>query len=173
MALTISQIINIAKISEYLSTLDKVRSGLFGAGIPSNLPNLIYNVRKCVERKYDQLVPSNSLTNTSNYLLSICGKFGIAAQYISGTGGSIVPPTPGGTGINPYLIKVVSADFATPTRYNDVRLVDKTYVIFWNELSRYLDSETEYTATSTGVEFLLDGFDASTNSYTFYIYLLD
>jgi hypothetical protein len=172
MALSISQIINIAKISEYLSALDKVRSGLFGGGTPENLPNLIYNIRKAVERKYNQLVPDNSLTNTSNYLLAICGKFGFAAQYISGTGGSIVPPTPGGTGVNPYLIKVVSADFATPTRYNDVRIIGKSLVIFWNDISRYLDP-SEFTATSTGVEFLMDGFDASTNSYTLYIYLLD
>jgi len=92
--MTIPQIILRAEISQYLAVIAIKRGGAFGGGIPANLPQLIYEVRKTVSRVYD-LDPTNStLTNTSNYLYALCGQFGLQAEYLQNTGGSI--PTPSG-----------------------------------------------------------------------------
>jgi hypothetical protein len=45
----ISEIINIAKISEYLCANDIAKKGLFGGGVDLQLPNKIFNIRKSVE----------------------------------------------------------------------------------------------------------------------------
>jgi hypothetical protein len=46
---TVQQIIDIAKISQYLSANDINKKGLWGGGIDLQLPNKIYNIRKSVE----------------------------------------------------------------------------------------------------------------------------
>lgn len=46
----VPDVINIAKKSQYLSSFDIYRGGLFGGGIDKSLPRLIYTVRKSVER---------------------------------------------------------------------------------------------------------------------------
>jgi hypothetical protein len=46
----VPDVINIAKKSQYLSGFDIHKGGLFGGGIDKNLPQLIYTVRKSVER---------------------------------------------------------------------------------------------------------------------------
>jgi len=172
MSLTVPQIINIAKISQYLCVNDKEKSGLFGGGTPNDLGNLIQNVRKSVEWKYGQNPAETTLTKTANYLYSLCGKYGFAAKIVVGTGGTVANTAVSGT-IVPYLIPVVSADFVSATIYNDPRLVGRTYEIFWNELSRFLNVNTEFAPTASGVQILLDGFDATANEYHLYIYLLD
>jgi len=49
MAYTVSQIINIAKISQFLCLLDIEKKGLYGGGQDLSLPRKIYCVRKNVE----------------------------------------------------------------------------------------------------------------------------
>jgi len=46
---TIEEIIEIAKISQYLSANDIAQKGLFGGGVDNELPNKLYNIRKSVE----------------------------------------------------------------------------------------------------------------------------
>jgi hypothetical protein len=63
---TVQQIIDIAKISQYLSLNDIDKKGLWGGGIDLQLPNKIYNIRKSVEwaNTYSQNVAENSATGT-------------------------------------------------------------------------------------------------------------
>jgi hypothetical protein len=43
MALTVNDIINIAKISQYLATLDVEKGSLFGKRIVPDTPQILYN----------------------------------------------------------------------------------------------------------------------------------
>lgn len=101
MALTVSQKITIAKISQYLCAIDIERGGTFGGGIDQTLPLKLYNIRKSVENQYILNPADTTLTATSNYLYALCNKYALMAQTIVlGSGGSVpgtvatVSPTP-------------------------------------------------------------------------------
>jgi hypothetical protein len=131
MALTVNDIINIAKISQYLATLDVEKGSLFGKRIVPDTPQILYNERKAVEWMY-ALDPANtSLTSTSNYLYSLCRGYNLQAQAILGTntGGSVSPVTP--TSIPSAYDFVVSGSSLIPTGASSVTL---TAYIGWNIL---------------------------------------
>ena len=89
MALTIPQIIEVAKVSQYLCLNDIQKSGLYGGGQDLQLPNKIYMVRKNVEWYWNQdsTTPiSTDLYAASNYLIALCGKYSIVAQNMLGIG---------------------------------------------------------------------------------------
>lgn len=88
--MTIPQIIIRAKISQYLAVIAIRKGGLFGNGIPSFLPSLLYQVRKSVERMYAYSPTEENLIGNANYLYALCGKFGVQANYLINAGG-IVP----------------------------------------------------------------------------------
>ena len=112
MALTIPDIINIAKISQYLSTLDVQKGATFGQRLVPETPQILYNERKAVEYWYGLSPNDPSLVETSNYLYSLCRGYNLQAQQISGTGGTISPVNP--TQIpNPYDF-IVSASSIVP-----------------------------------------------------------
>lgn len=101
MALTVAQKITIAKISQYLCSIDIEKSGLFGGGVDELLPLKLYNIRKSVENQYILDPSDTTLTATSNYLYALCNKYALMAQSIVlGSGGSVpgtvatVSPTP-------------------------------------------------------------------------------
>jgi len=105
MALTVADIINIAKISQYISTIDVEKGSLFGKRIAPETPQILYNERMAVEWLYNLDPADPSLTQTSNYLYSLCRGYNLQAQQISGTGGTITPVNP--TQIpNPYIFEV-------------------------------------------------------------------
>ena len=98
MSLTVAQIISIAKISQYLCTVDIEKSGLFAGGIDYDLPRKLYSTRKDIEYQYE-LDPSNTdITATAAYLYALCGKYGLYAQAIifnpGTTGGTISRTSP-------------------------------------------------------------------------------
>lgn len=95
--MTVATIIEIAKISQYLSLDDKITSVYKGGVKNKNLPQLIYLVRKGVEWLNDNDPSDEGLVRAANYLYTICGKYGLQAQAISGSGGSVTPTTPGGS----------------------------------------------------------------------------
>lgn len=84
MSYTVSQILNIAKISEYLFVARIEKGGLYAGGIDAKRPELIYNLRKSIEYIYNLDPTDESLVPTSNYLLSICDIS--AASVISASG---------------------------------------------------------------------------------------
>lgn len=91
---TVPQIIEIAKISQYLSAQDVSKGALFGPRISPSTPIVLYCERKAVEWLYDLDPTADSLTLTANYLYSLCRGYNLKAQSITGGGGSIVPPVP-------------------------------------------------------------------------------
>lgn len=72
MPLTVQQIINIAKISQYLAQIDIAKGSMFGRRISPGTPLVLYNERKAVEWLYSLDPSDDSLTLTSNYLYSLC-----------------------------------------------------------------------------------------------------
>ena len=94
MALTTLQKLNIASISEYLAFVDIDKKGLYGGGVPINLPQKIYTIRKSIAYWYSLDPTESTLVATSNYLLALCGLYGLEAQEVTGGGGTITPITP-------------------------------------------------------------------------------
>lgn len=91
---SVSDIIDIAKISQYLINLDILKGGLYANGIDLNLPNKIYSVRKNVEWLYELDNTDSSLTETSNYLYALCAPYSFKAQIILNGGSGTTPIIP-------------------------------------------------------------------------------
>jgi len=94
MALTVADILNIARISQYIATIDIEKGKFFGRRIAPETPQILYNERKAVEWQYNLNPADTSLTETSNYLYSLCRGYNLQAQQIAGTGGTISPVNP-------------------------------------------------------------------------------
>ena len=95
--LTIPEIIEIAKVSQYLADAAASKGSLFGQ-IPDPMLGLkIYTIRQDVSDLYD-LDPNNTngvydLYAFGNLLYGLCGMYALTAQaIIAGGGGSVVPP---------------------------------------------------------------------------------
>lgn len=114
--LTPLQIIEVAKISQYLAVADLKKGGLLGGGQDLNLPSKIYNIRKSVEWSYRYNSPNTptDLINTANYLYSICAPYNQQAFFIlnGGGGGSVSPITPPVSNVFP--IEFIVAASGTP-----------------------------------------------------------
>lgn len=113
MPLTVSNILDIAKISEYIATIDVANGSLFGKRVVPETPQVLYNERKAVEYWYDLDPSDTSLVETSNYLYSLCRGYNLQAQQIAGTGGTITPVVPSQIP-DPYDFEV-SASSIVPT----------------------------------------------------------
>jgi len=163
---TIPEIIDIAKISQFLAVVDIANGGLYGGGTDLRLPRKLYEVRKNIERLYN-LDPTNStLTATSNFLYALCGKYKFVAQGRIIPGGSISPISPVTTDVFPFIVKASNNTFTTPTQYDDPRIVGKNISIFINELNQqWLTAPDSFVYTVTGIDILVPGFDAFTNDY--------
>lgn len=116
MPLTTAQIIQIAKISQYLSANDIAKGSLFGPRKIPITPQVLYMERKAVEWLYNLDSSDSSLTLTSNYLFSLCRGYNLQAQNIlnssggGGGGGSVTPVTPS-TAPTPYQFLVDGSSF--------------------------------------------------------------
>jgi hypothetical protein len=171
MAYTVPQIIDIATVSGYLAQSEVEKGVLFGQRKDPQLPMKIYMEKKAVEWAYDQDSDYEDIKATANYLFSLCGKYAILANYIvnNSTGGDYVSPIT--LGSSPYLIVVTSSQFSDATNYNNANLVGKTLSVFWNDIPRFLIPDVEYEVTATGINILVPGFDATSASYTFFIFI--
>ncbi len=95
--LTVSEIIDLAKCSQYLADAAISKGSLFSAKPDTLLAIKIYMIRKDVEELYD-LDPNNTngvynLEAMANYLYELCGMYALTAQaVIDGGGGNVVPP---------------------------------------------------------------------------------
>lgn len=102
MALSYSDIIAVAKISQYLAENDVLKGSLFGARVAPDTGRILYCERKAVEWCYNLDSADDTLTLTTNYLYSLCRGYNLRAQriYASSGGGSVSPadvasaPTP-------------------------------------------------------------------------------
>lgn len=108
MSLTVAQIINVAKISQYLAANDIAKGSLFGKRKIPITPQVLYMERKAVEWLYNLDSTDSSLTLTANYLLSLCRGYNLQAANISGSGGTVSPISPA-TPPTPYQFLVTSS----------------------------------------------------------------
>lgn len=117
---TVSEIILIAKKSQFLASNDIQRKGYFGGGIDLQLPRKIKAVRENVEWMYNLDPTDDTLVGTANYLLSLCGAYAFKANAISGGGGTVSPIAPPQT-LNPLQF-VVDGSSTIPTGGDSVTL---------------------------------------------------
>jgi hypothetical protein len=118
MALTVAQILDIARLSQALATLDMTKGALYGRRIAPETPQILYAETKAVEWQYNLDPANTSLQLTSNYLYSLCRGYNLQAQNISGTAGVITPVNPAQVP-NPYDF-VVTASSLIPDGGNSV-----------------------------------------------------
>lgn len=123
--------------------------------------------------------PSAGLENAANYLYALCGAYSLKAANILNVsaGGASVIVGPGGSAIKSPIM-ITSADFADATNWNgansDGVTIQPYYTlqVFADSLNqRFLQENTQWKRTAQGIEILIDGFDATDNDYTFYIYI--
>ncbi len=110
MPLTTAQVINIAKISQFLASQDVAKGSLFGKRISPQTPSVLYMERSAVEWMYDTDPANSTLQLTCNYLYSLCRGYNLQAQRITGSGGSVSPVNPT-TAPNPYEFEVSGSSF--------------------------------------------------------------
>jgi len=169
---SITEIINIAKISQYLATLRIEKGGLWASGTNLFLPRLLYMVRKNVEWAYGNDTDYEDIQLTANYLFTLCAPFNAQAAYILANGSTGTNVSPINPGLGTYLIPIDSSDFTNATEYDNPLIVGRQLEIFWNDIQRYLTT-SEYGMTSTGIEILVSGFDSTAANYTFKIYIVN
>ena len=110
MPLTVPQIIDIAKISQFLSLNDVQKGSLFSPRVAPVTPEVLYLERSAVEWMYNLDPGNSSIPQTSAYLYSLCRGYNLQAQQITGTAGAISPVNP--TQIpNPYDFEVSASSF--------------------------------------------------------------
>ena len=110
MPLTVPQIIDIAKISQFLSLNDVQKGSLFSPRVAPVTPEVLYLERSAVEWMYNLDPGNSSIPQTSAYLYSLCRGYNLQAQQIAGTAGSISPVNP--TQIpDPYDFEVSASSF--------------------------------------------------------------
>lgn len=115
------------------------------------------------------------LRNIANYLYALCAPYNVKAASIIG----IVEPNVNARAvvlssiISP--IRITSEDFVDATHWDGQNSVNQTVLgsyrlqVFANFIARYLTEGTEWERTASGINILLDGFDALSNEYEFYI----
>lgn len=80
----------------------------------------------------------------------------------------------GGTGNGSSVVELRSADFANATDCPLTTLAGKNLAIFWNDIPRFLDKVAGEWSDLAGGGFKINipGFNATTNNYLLYAYVL-
>lgn len=68
----------------------------------------------------------------------------------------------------PFIL-LTSADFTSINQYANPLLKGYTYRLFWNDVNRYLHSSEYSYLANGGFQVNIAGFDATQNSYEFYL----
>lgn len=110
MIYTVAETIQIAKISQYLSSNDIYKKGLYGGGTDIQLPRKIYMVRKNVEWLYLLDPSDDTLPAMADFLYALCGMWGQQALNEIGSGGAVSPVSPT-TVPDPYDFIVDASSF--------------------------------------------------------------
>jgi len=92
---TIQEAIDIGEVSIYLADNDNASGALWGKRL--NSPYSPVQIAACTDAllwQYEGDSTDETLRGTANYLIWMCGKYGLQAQYIiSGSGGGTVVPS--------------------------------------------------------------------------------
>jgi hypothetical protein len=171
---TVPEIINIAKVSQYLAANDVARGALFGQRLDPRLPLMLYMERRAVEWMQGMDGDYETLRHTANYLYDLCGRYGLAAARIvaAGGGGTVVSPTSPSYDGRINWIRVTSADMENETDYVNTSLDGEVFRVFANWIPRYLEYGTEWEYLDGGGVRLI-GWDSTTQDLEFYVDLRD
>jgi len=114
---TIQQIITNGYLSIPLSANYNAKQQLFSPALAApNSPVLISMVTDALNwMNEDGGYTDAELASVANYLVWLCGRFGLQAAGITGSGGSVTPVTPGGGSGASRIDFVVSASSYIPT----------------------------------------------------------
>jgi len=80
----------------------------------------------------------------------------------------------GGSGNGSVVVELRSVNFSNATDCPLTTLAGKSLAIFWNDIPRFLDKDAGDWSDLPGGGFKINisGFDATTNNYLFYAYVL-
>ncbi len=179
--MTVSEILSISDVSQYLVQNNIALGSLFGTRLDPRLGAMIYTEKSSVAWAFDLDSTYSSLPATSAYLYSLLRFNGQAAAIVSGGGGGSVAPSGGGSIIK-SPIRITSINFATATAWNgsnsDGITISPSYTlqVYWNDIQRFLVEGSEWSRTSGGIEIInngttITGFSALSNDYELYIYI--
>ena len=116
---------------------------------------------------YNPLDTDYQLLDNAYYLYNLCNRYIAEAKGIDYGSGEIINPSQPFAG----LIRITSINFINATEYDNANIVGRDIQVFWNDVSRYLIPNTEWQFTATGIQILVDGFNAQTSDYTLFIYI--
>lgn len=133
--MTIAQVITNGYISSYLAALYNQKQELFSPALAApTSPKTILMVTDALNWGYTGgAQTTTSLVGVSKYLIWLCGKFGLEAQFLTATGGSVTPIPPTGF-VNP-LIFVVAAS-GTPLIDGQSALIISQFINFNLQFTR-------------------------------------
>ncbi len=93
---TTAEIVDLYPIAQYLATIDLPKQGLYDGGTNLYLPQKIRNIGNAIEWVYDRDPSYDGLTETANFLWTLCGIYGQQALQVQQTPGYVPSPTPSG-----------------------------------------------------------------------------
>ena len=115
---TIDQIISNGFLSSPLAANYNAKAGLFNSGALATpkSPVLILMVTSALNWMNEGgNYTTQQMTQVANYLVWLCGKFGLIASNITGSGGSVIPITPGSGVVIPSTIDWIVSGTASAT----------------------------------------------------------
>lgn len=163
MSLTIPQIIEVGKISQYLSANKNAKTVVVNYGkLPqNNLPLMIKIVREDVEYMFNNTPTNSTLVGNANYLYSLCGNYAFDAEYIMGlnNGGSpLTPLAPSSLANIQFTIDVGDAPVHGSTEYiNPLLASNNTYSIYDSGRAGFLVQGVDFNYRVAGGFTLLGG----------------
>jgi hypothetical protein len=159
--LTPGQKLNIGRLSAAYAAIDILKSGLDGGGIDLNLPIKISYVQQSIQWLYDLEPNDDSLFDTTNLLMSLCGQYGLYAIGRLNGGGNVI--IPGGVTIIRSPIRIIGAMFANSLSWtginNDGLNILPSYFlqVYWNSVNKYIDKDVDWVRTATGFDIIPNG----------------
>jgi hypothetical protein len=130
-------------------------------GVNGLVPNAAVQL-SCVKVSDDRYITLG--LNTSNSVIRRLITFKMHCRQT----GSTTPVTP----IPAFQNPVVSADFAgNPTTYINANLKGKSFLLYMNGIGFLTEGVQWQPATDGGFQILINNFDSTKNSYTFYVLL--
>ena len=163
MSLTIPQIIEVGKISQYLSANKNAKTVVVNYGkLPqNNLPLMIKIVREDIEYMFNNTPTNTTLFGNANYLYSLCGGYAVEAEYIMGlnNGGSpLTPLVPGSLANIQFTVGVGDAPANGSTEYVNTALANNnTYSIYDSGRANFLVQGVDFNYRIAGGFTLLGG----------------
>ena len=164
---TVSEIVSIRPIAQYLAQIDIPKKGLYGGGTDIQLPRKIYLIGKSVQRIFDADPTDDTLELTANFLYTLLGIYGLKALIVDQQQGTISPPEPVPSAtLFPFYIFSANFESDGVTYLND-RIAGVNISLFINQYTQQFFPGTEFTyVPGGGFTITAAGFDANNFDYT-------